>query len=323
MSAALMSGPSQALRGHGAMLVFSLAVSGSFSLGSLIANAISPSALTGVRFLIAAVLLGILVGTLPNAGRGGRRGFVRADLAGFWRYVLLAVLYGGYFVLMFEGLKTASPVSTGAVFTLTPLMAALFAWPLLGQRLRTRTALALLVGASGAVWVIFRGDPAALLRFEVGRGEVIFFTGCILHALYAPMMRLLNRGESPLVTAALVTLAGFVLLAAYGWRDLRATDWTALSLLVWGVVLYLVIAATALATAMLQFAAQRLPSSRVMAYTYLTPVWIIGWELALGHGVPGLEVLPGIALITLALVLLMRADPPVTAPRQGGNRAKP
>ena len=74
---------------------------------------------------------------------------------------------------------------------------------------------------------------------------------------------------------------------------------------------------------MLQFAAQRLPSSRVMAYTYLTPVWIIGWELALGHGVPGLQVLPGIALITLALVLLMRADPPVTVPRQGGNRAKP
>lgn len=321
MSVGLISGGAQAWRGHAAMMLFSLAVSGSFSLGSLIANAITPTSLTGARFLLAALLLGVLVGTMPNAGRGGRRGFVRADLAGFWRYVVLAVMYGGYFVLMFEGLRTAQPVSTGAVFTLTPLMAAIFAWPLLGQRLRARTLVALLVGASGAVWVIFRGDPVALLRFEVGRGEAIYFLACILHALYAPMMRRLNRGESPLVTAALVTLAGSVLLVAYGWHDLRATDWGALSLLVWGVLLYLVIASTALATAMLQYAAQRLPSSRVMAYTYLTPVWIIGWELALGHGVPGLAVVPGIALITLALLLLMRADPPASAPLRTRNLA--
>jgi hypothetical protein len=45
-----------------------------------------------------------------------------------------------------------------------------------------------------------------------------------------------------------------------------------------------------------------------MAYTYLTPAWIILWELALGQGVPGAMVLPGIALIVLALVMLLRQD---------------
>ena len=35
------------------------------------------------------------------------------------------------------------------------------------------TLFTLTIGAAGALWVIFRGDPAALLRLEVGRGEVI------------------------------------------------------------------------------------------------------------------------------------------------------
>ena len=300
-------GPVQALRGHLAMLGFSAAVSGSFSLGSLVANAIDPLALTAVRLVLASALLAVLVQLLPGQGRGGGRGFSRADLAAPWRFALLGLLYGGYFVLMFEGLKTAPPVSAGAVFTLTPLLAAGFAWPLLGQRLSRAVAAALVVGAIGALWVIFRGDPLALLAFEVGQGEAIYFLGCVLHALYAPLLRRLNRGEGALVTATLVTLAGAALLTAYGWPRLQATDWATLPPVVWIALAYLVVMATAFAAAAIQFAAQRLPASRVMAHTYMTPVWVIGWELALGHGGPVLAVLPGVALIVAALAMLMRA----------------
>lgn len=299
-------GRQQAVRGHAAMLGFSAAVSGSFSLGSMVANDIAPTALTSVRLLLASGLLAVLVLAVPGQGRGGRRGFVRADFIAPWRYGVLAILYGGYFVLMFEGLKTAQPVAAGAVFTLTPLMAAAFAWPLLGQRLAPVTALALGIGGSGAVWVIFRGDLQALLGFEIGVGEGIYFIACILHAFYAPMLKKLNRGESTLVTASLLTLVGAFVVAVYGWREILATDWQALPSLVWITLAYLVVLATAFAASALQFAAQRLPSSHVMAYTYLTPCWVIVWEVALGHGGPGAIVVPGITLIVVALLVLLR-----------------
>ncbi|MCB1388219.1 MAG: DMT family transporter [Rhodobacteraceae bacterium] len=303
-----LRGRTQALRGHAAMLGFSAAVSGSFSLGALVANDIGPVPLTTVRFFCAALLLAILVVLVPAAGRGGQRGYAGADLAGPWRYALLAVLYGGYFVLMFEGLKTADPVAAGAVFTLTPLMTAAIAWPLLAQRLRSGVAGALAIGGAGAVWVIFRGDPSAMARMAVGRGEAIYFLGCVLHALYTPMLRRLNRGESALVTASLVTASGFVLFLLYGWSEVVATPWADLPARVWITLAYLVVFATAFAASAMQFAAQRLPASKVMAYTYATPVWIVLWELALGHGVPGWAVLPGVALIVLALLILLRGD---------------
>jgi drug/metabolite transporter (DMT)-like permease len=46
---------------------------------------------------------------------------------------VLGGLFAVYFVTMFEGLKTAPPVSASAVFTLTPIMSALFGWVLLRQ----------------------------------------------------------------------------------------------------------------------------------------------------------------------------------------------
>lgn len=298
----------QALRGHAAMLVFSASISGSFSLGSMVANDISPVALTAARFLLATVILAVMVQVLPGLGRARGRGFTRADIAAPWRYGVLALLYAGYFVLMFEGLKTAPPVAAGAVFTLTPLMTALIAWPLIGQRPAGFVSGALMLGALGALWVIFRGDLAALLGFDVGQGEAIYFLGCILHAVYAPMMKRLNRGESAAVTSALLCLAGFGVLVLYGWREILATPWASLPALVWITAVYLAVFATALSTAMLQFAAQRIPSSKVMAYSYVTPVWVICWELALGHGGPGAMVMPGIVLICGALLLLLRAD---------------
>ena len=298
----------EALRGHLAMLGFSAAVSGSFSLGTMVANDIHPGALTAARFLGSALVLAVLVVALPGAGRGGRRGFQRADLRAPWRYGLLALLFGGYFVLMFEGLKTADPVSAGAMFTLLPLMAGLIAWPMLGQRLRPGVAAVLALGAVGAVWVIFRGDWAALMRFDLGRGEAIYGVGCVLHAVYTPLLRRLNRGESAFVTAALMSLAGAVLLAVIHAGPIRATDWAALPVLVWVTLAYLAVFATAFTASAMHYAAQRLPASKVSAYTYATPAWIILWELALGHGGPGPQILPGLALIILALLLLLRRD---------------
>ncbi|MCC5988504.1 MAG: DMT family transporter [Pararhodobacter sp.] len=298
----------EAVRGHVAMLAFSALVAGSFSLGALIANIIDPVSVTAVRFLWAAGVLAALTFVLADRRDDGPRGFRAGDFHGFWRYALLGTLFAGYFVLMFEGLKTADPVSAGAVFTLTPLMTAVFAWYWLGQRMDAWLAAALAIGAAGAVWVIFRADWQALVAFRIGRGEAIYFAGCILHAAFTPLLRRLNRGEPALVVTTLVMASGFVLLAAIGWRGLMAVDWSAQPPLVWVTLAYLAIFASALTFFLLQYAAQRLPSSKVMAYTYLTPAWIILWELGLGHGAPGLMLAPGIALIVLALVMLLRKD---------------
>ena len=298
---------SEALRGHLAMLTFSALVAGSFSLGVMVANEITPSALNAARFAIAAVVIGVAA----IATRGLRRTHFQAP----WRYVVLGGLFGGYFVLMFHGLKTAAPVSAAAVFTLVPVMSAVFGWVLLRQVTSRWMALALAIGAAGAVWVIVRGDLAQLAAFQIGDGEMIYFWGCVLHAIYTPMVRRLNRGEPAVVFTFGMLIAGALLLLAFGWRDILATDWMNLPGIVWLGLLYLAIFASSATFVLLQYAAMRLPSAKVMAYTYLTPTWVILWEIALGRGVPSGMVLIGVAASIAALVMLLEGDAkPAKAP---------
>ncbi|WP_298937130.1 DMT family transporter [uncultured Ruegeria sp.] len=295
-------------RGHLAMLVFSALVAGSFSLGSMIANEIAPAALNAVRFAIAAVVIGFAALITTGASRDA----MRAP----WRYFILGGLFATYFVLMFYGLKTAPPVSAAAVFTLTPVMSAVAGWFLLRQVTTSRMALALTVGAVGALWVIFRADWQAFRAFEIGMGEIIYFCGCAAHAVYTPMVRKLNRGEPAVVFTFGTLLAGCLLLGVFGWSDIVATDWAALPGIVWIGLLYLSFFATAASFVLVQFAALRLPSAKVMAYTYLVPSWVILWEVALGNGVPPGLIIIGVVLTIVALLLLLKDEISSSAPKQ-------
>ncbi|MEX0339833.1 MAG: DMT family transporter [Arenibacterium sp.] len=291
---------SAGLRGHLAMLAFSALVAGSFSLGSIVANDVAPAALTAIRFAIAAFVIGIAA--LATTG------LPRTAWAAPWRYVVLGGVFATYFVLMFYGLQTAPPVSAAAVFTLTPILAAGFGWLMLRQITTRRMATALTIGGCGALWVIFRADWAAFRAFRIGEGEVIYFFGCIAHAAYTPMVRKLNRGEPPIVFTFGMLLAGCAVLTVFGWNDLRATEWGALRPIVWITLLYLAIFASAATFVLLQFATLHLPAAKVMAYTYLTPSWVILWEIALGNTPPPALVLVGIALTIGALLMLLRDE---------------
>ncbi len=289
-----------ALKGHLAMLCFSGLIAGSFALGSLAAPHIAPTALNAVRFILASVLLGAVAITSV--------GISRSALEAPWRYLLMGALMGIYFVLMFEGLKTAPPVSAAAIFTLTPVISGLFGYLLLSQITTRRMGLALAVGAGGALWVIFRADLTALLGFELGRGEAIYFVGCIAHAFYTPLVRRLNRGEPPVVFSYGAMAGAAILITLAGWQDILATDWRALPGIVWITIVYTAIFATAVTFVLLQYATLRLPSAKVMAYTYLTPSWVICWQAFLGHGLPPGMILVGVGLTVLALIILLKDE---------------
>lgn len=285
-------------RGHLAMLAFSLLIAGSFTFGTRIAGLMDPMTLTAIRFALAGALVGAFAAVRP----GIRAAHFRAP----WRYGVLGGLFAFYFAVMFVGLKTAAPVSAAAVFTLTPAMSAVFGYLLLGQVTTRWMALALAVGALGAGWVIFRGDLRAALAFDVGRGEAIYFVACIAHAIYTPMVRRLNRGEPAVVFTLGMIVAGFAILAVLSVRDLVSFDYGALPPVFWVGLAYLAVCSSAMTFYLLQYATLVLPSANVMAYTYLTPSWVIVWEIAFGGALPAPVVWIGVAVTGIALIMLLR-----------------
>ena len=285
---------------HLAMLCFSILIAGSFSLGSIIANDISPIAFTAVRFTLAAFIVGLIAFSTGSISM--------ATLKSPWRYLVLGGTLSIYFVLMFEGLKTASPISTVSVFTLIPVMSAMIGFTVLGQIINFQIMSALIIGVIGALWVIFRADIQALSMLSIGRGEMIYFMGCVAYAFTPILFRLLNRGESPLMATFGMLISGALILSFFGASEIIKTDWVGLPIRVWITLLYVSIFASAITFALVQFASMHLPATNVLAYTYLTPTWVLVWEFMLGHDVPSLWVLAGVFLTVLSVALLLKTS---------------
>ncbi|MDF1792851.1 MAG: DMT family transporter [Thalassobaculaceae bacterium] len=293
----------EALKGHAAMLLFATLISGSFTLGHLTAPHIDPGALTALRFALAAA---VMAGAILAGRKGERQLTVRAP----WRFLVLGVLLGSYFVLMFEALRLTDPVSLAAVFTMTPLLTALFGFLLLRQGISPLVGGSLFLAASGAVWVVFRGDVDALLAFDIGTGELIFLGACVCHAIYIPLITVMNRGESGKLFTLWTVLGGLLVVAVYAFPAILRTDWTTLPPIVWVTAVYISVFASAITFFLMRYGALRLPAAKVMAYGYLIPSVVIVLEGLSGHGWVAPPVLLGVAATVLALLMLvLNRDP--------------
>ena len=287
----------EALAGHTAMLIFSLLVSVSYTLGALVANQIEPLSITAARFLLATILVFIFFISSVTTSI--------SDLKNPIRFLFLGGMISIYFVTMFEGLKTANPISMSAVFTFTPIMAGVFDLLLSKRKLSAKTWVTVLFGGVGALWIIFDGKFLNLIQLKIGSGEMLFFIGCAGHAFYAALIPRLNCGETPLAQSFGTLLAATLILSIVGGKEILTTVWSSLSHGVWLTLIYLAVFATAASFFLIQFAARRLSSLKVMAYTYAVPFWVTALEVLLGHSSISIVLLIGGCIIFTSLILLL------------------
>lgn len=284
------------LAAHAAMLAFSFLISTSFTVGAVITRELDPVAVTTLRFLWAALLFAPFV-----IARGVWRLPRPAEAL---QSLLLGLPVGIYFVAMFEALRRTNTLATGALFALMPLMTALISRVLLGQRLSPREVVSLLLAASGAVWVVFGGSLERMAGFHIGSGELIMLGGSLAYAFYSPAIRLLDRGTPGILVSFWTIVAGTLLIGVYGAPTLLAADWLRVPLYVYAGILHLALVTTVISVLLIQYASLRLPQAKVMAYTYLTPGFILLTE-GLVHGSwPSLSVIAGVAVIAAAMLVL-------------------
>ena len=285
-------------KAHGAMLLYSAMIATSFPVGAAITGDLDPVVLTLLRFCCAALALGAVLAL--------RRELDLPPPSALLRYAAISLTIVIFFVAMFEALRWTDALSTGALFTLVPLMTVAIGFALNRQRSSMAQIACLLVGGAGATWVLFDGSLERLLAFELGRGELIFAVGCVAFAAYTPTIVRLHRGEPSSRIALWSIVAGAVLLLLYSLPRLGEVAWTALPGRVWLGVLYLAVFNTAGTFLIAKYASLRLPTHKVMAYTYLTPAFVALLEGLLGHGWPSLSVVAGILVTASAMALLLR-----------------
>lgn len=295
------------------MLLAAGLVSTSFTVGKAIAAGMDPAILTLIRFMVAALLF------LP---------FIRYQYglqlpAGktLFRYSIISFALTGFFWLMFLSLRTTTALNTGVIFTLVPGISSLYSAILLRERLGRYRLLAMVPATVGAIWVLFRGSLERLLAFDLNPGDLIFFCGCLLMAFYTPLVKLLHRGENMAVMTFWILVTGSGWLLLFSGHRLTGVPWSDINIQVWAGIVYLAVFCTIITFFLSQLATLYLGPTRVMAYSYLYPPFILILDWIFGKQLPPLQVLPGVALIIIAMFIVQHgsddADPVTEIPQDG------
>ena len=278
------------------MVICSIFVGGSFPVVAGITHGNDPTVLTFWRFLTATIIFGLM---LPFA-----KGVRFPGWKDFGRYGVVGGSYGLFFILMFQSLKETSPINTGTIFTTLPLMTMLLG-RLVGEPIRLRQLWILTLSMAATLWVIFNCNLDQLLRFQISRGDWMFFSGTCCQAVYLLSMKKMQRDESKVCFtfySLLIATVALLVVAVYRNGYLPFPDAG-----VWLGIAYLAGPSTAATFWILQYTTPRLGPSRIAAYTFLTPSAVAAIEWGLGLSVPQWVVLPGIGL-TLFAVWLLQLD---------------
>jgi drug/metabolite transporter (DMT)-like permease len=201
---------------HLLMLVAAALVSTSFTVGKAIAAGLDPLLLTLVRFVLASLLF------LPLVVR--QNGLAKPSLRDLGRYSIISGALVVFFWLMFVALRSTTALNTSVIFTLVPGISGMYSAVVLWERLGRYRLIALALAMTGALWVIFQGDLNKLLALELGRGDLIFFVGCLFMAAYTPLVKLLHRGESMVVMTFWVMVTGSFWLLLLGLNRLTGCE---------------------------------------------------------------------------------------------------
>ena len=284
---------------HALMFIAMVLVAGSFPLAGLITNALTPELMMFVRFLLAAILFAPFVFI--------KNGLHIPTIDRLLAYALISIPLVVFFWCMFESLRYTSVINTGALYTIVPAITAVFAYFINHDQVNSGRKTGLLIGTIGALWIVFRGDLQAFLNLELNYGDVIFLTGCLFMGIYNPLIKRFYQGEPMEVMTFWVIFLGGLWLLILSFNQLDQIIWQNIDMKVYAGLMYLSVFTTLGSFFVLQYSTVKLGATKIAAYGFLTPVFVIILSVAIGLEAFEWGTLPGIGLVLLSIFMIQKA----------------
>jgi drug/metabolite transporter (DMT)-like permease len=253
--------------GHAAIFTTNILFGLNISIAKTLLPAwISPAGLTLARVAFGAVAFWVLSLFLKRERVSGR------DML-----VLLACAFLGITVnqtFFIFGLESTSPIDAGLIATLNPVLVMLVAAMILKEPITVKKAGGVLVGACGALLIIWQSSAHAGERSGSLAGNLMCLSSVVSYCVYLVISRPVARRYSPATLMKWMFLFSTIMLLPFGASDL----WNARVLSeqgtgeAIGALLYVLAGATFLAYLFIPMALKRIRPTTISMYNYLQPI---------------------------------------------------
>jgi len=256
----------------------------------------NPVASTGLRFILATLMMLALVKGAP---------FKLLTRKILLHYSLISVCLVLFFLGLFEALKTTTALKTSVIYTLLPLFSVILAYLTLKVVTPPKLIIAFIIGSFGAIWVLIAFTQQAFSIEQWQLGDSIFLGACCFLAMHVILIKKWTSDVPPTLGAFYIMLLGSILLLPFLllFGDLSNVAWQQKEF--WQTLLYLTVFTT-MATFMLQqYLLKKVGPNRLLAFTYLIPTLVI-----IPQDIENIytlhNVLPGILMTVLALYFISK-----------------
>lgn len=289
------------LKTHILVFIATFLIALSFIISGKLSGVIHPISLTLVRFILAFFSLLPLILIVKKYRVKIKNSFLKG--------LKISFFYSLYFILLFKSLEYTSALNTATLFTLVPLITAIFASFIFKDKLNINKLITYIIGMSGTVIVIFDGNFQTMINLTFNQGDIIFLFGILSMALYSISVKYFyEEGDEPLVLTLMTLFGGII--------------WMSISLFILNIpleltkiqgdylfyMLYLSIGATLFTVLLYQKATIILGPNKVMAYVYLNPALVALIMFIFENEKINLIMNVGIFLSMIATIILLKQN---------------
>jgi drug/metabolite transporter (DMT)-like permease len=223
-------------------------------------NKIGPSAFVFLRILFAGILFWII------------KFFIKEKVAmkDLYRLMLCGLLgVASNMLLFFHGLSMTSPIDASIIMTSGPVMVLIFSSILLKEKITPRKILGLIIGAFGAILLIWYGKKASGTSSLLG--NLFIFINACSYAMYLVLVKPLMKKYHPITVISWVFLFGFCCMFFFGINDVLTTNFYAFTLNTYLTITFVIVGTTFLAYLFNIYALNHVSPSISSSYIYLQP----------------------------------------------------
>lgn len=177
--------------------------------------------------------------------------------------------HAAYQYFFIGGLSRTSVANSSLMLAATPVVIALISAAFGSERISRLHWLGALLSMGGIYLVVGHGAPSGDSSLA---GDVMIFTAVWCWAIYTLGTRHLMTRHSPVGVTGFSMSIGTIIYVPLAWRNIAATDWSALGEGTWMALIYSALFALCVAYTIWYTAVREIGSARTSVYSNLVPI---------------------------------------------------
>lgn len=203
-------------------------------------------------------------------------------------------------LMFFKGLQLSTPINSGVIVTLTPIIILILSAFFLKEKLTSLKFLGITLGFSGALLLILYGNTTRVINApNVTLGNSMMLINSICYGSYLVIVKPLTKKYNTITLMKWMFLLGIFMTFPVTYTEFSAVSWNTLPFeAIWRMA-FVIIGTTFLTYLFNVYALKTLPATTIGAFTYLQPLITILYAVITGN-----DVLDGVKISACLLVFL-------------------